>query len=536
MLHNLKTLKTFYNDGYILSPKDFNEEIISFIESDETFIKIKGTSFYKTDEGLFVGENIENNSDDKDIRDSVNAILHFSKEIIELTQNNEISLLSSENLLHAKNIRNKMELKTEWNKINENNVSFSDDSISLKDIIESIKENYKFLAKKENIDFKINYKEIERDSYITDRSVINLILNQLINFSMQRTSQGTVSMSVKGFNYNIMSDVEITIKDTSEGFNKKDQSNLFNNKKDGINLAKKMVEMIGGSFQFKTILGKGNTFKLSIPMTKGSLLYKNCDKYNAKALIVDDLGMNLSIAERILNKKGIDCDFASNGLEATNLVNTHSYDLVFMDCVMPVLDGFQATKKIRENGFNGPIIGITGDVSVETMNQCLSSGMTKVLYKPFDIIQFENVLGEFLNNKAISAKDITMERNEVFSTSDLSYFLSDETQDHADNIAFVKTLIKTFKTKAPTYIDAINDGLKNNDKETIKKNIHAFKSSVGAVGLMEAANLATKLDKTVFTIEIDDAKKLFDSFLESYKNGTIQLDEFEKNLDVKKVA
>lgn len=536
MLHNLITLKTFYKDGFIIGKDDMNPELESFAKSEESFIKIKEKNFYKTEDGIFVGQDIETNYDDKDLRDSVNAILHFSKEIIELTDDSEIEQLSSENLLHAKNIKNKMELKNEWSKLKEDQLLLSDDSISLKEIIETIKENYNFLAKKENISLDIEYKDMERDSYITDRSALSLIINQIVNFSMQRTSQGKVSIHVKGFNYNIMSEVEIVIKDTSEGFNKKDQLILFNNQKDGINLAKKMVEIIGGSFEFVSIFGKGNEFKISIPMTKGSILYKNCDKYNAKALIVDDLGINQSIAERILKRKGIDCDFASNGLEAINLVNSHSYDLIFMDCLMPVMDGFTATLKIRESGFNGPIIGITGYVGQEARNNCIEVGMTKVIYKPFDLTQFENLLGEFLNTKAINAKDTIMDRNEVFSTSDLSYFLSDDTQDYEDNIEFVKTLISTFKSKAPTYIEAIEKGLETKNKELIKRNIHTFKSSVGAVGLIEASNLATKLDKTIFSIELDVAEKLFKDFLKSYYNGREKLDEFEKSLYDKKSA
>lgn len=110
------------------------------------------------------------------------------------------------------------------------------------------------------------------------------------------------------------------------------------------------------------------------------------DKKGKKILIVDDNDINQMVVKKILERQGFDCDIANNGEEAVMAVRNESYACIFMDCQMPVLDGYEATKIIRqlENGLSHRIIAMTANVIQGDREKCLESGMDDYLPKPID--------------------------------------------------------------------------------------------------------------------------------------------------------
>lgn len=124
-----------------------------------------------------------------------------------------------------------------------------------------------------------------------------------------------------------------------------------------------------------------------------------------KLLLVEDNETNQKLLMKILNKSGFVCDIASNGIEAVNAYKNTQYDLIFMDCEMPEMDGFEATREIRnienfktsENGNTHiPIIALTAHAIGEAVDKCMSAGMDTHLSKPIDINKLSDVLKNYL--------------------------------------------------------------------------------------------------------------------------------------------
>ena len=132
--------------------------------------------------------------------------------------------------------------------------------------------------------------------------------------------------------------------------------------------------------------------------------------FNAKVLVVDDVLPNLTIAQKFLTKMGLQVDVAHNGQEAIEAVNKQSYDLVFMDCRMPVMDGYEATKLIRQQEKAGndnkhiPIIALTANATDEDKLLCKQAGMDDMVTKPFEQSDLFDCLHQWLEETKKSNK------------------------------------------------------------------------------------------------------------------------------------
>lgn len=127
------------------------------------------------------------------------------------------------------------------------------------------------------------------------------------------------------------------------------------------------------------------------------------DTDNPKILVAEDDFANQRVASLFLKKLGYEVDIAENGKVAFELAQSNSYGLVLMDCQMPVMDGFEATRAIRTTqgpNQNIPIIALTANVVCGVNGDCIQAGMNDILNKPVQLDQMESMLREWLSNRA----------------------------------------------------------------------------------------------------------------------------------------
>ncbi|GAA0838920.1 ATP-binding protein [Marinobacter szutsaonensis] len=180
----------------------------------------------------------------------------------------------------------------------------------------------------------------------------------------------------------------------------------------GLSLVQRLVELMGGHIQVQSDLGHGSSFRFELPFelgptiisapTRKTLPARSAEDGLSHALVVEDNPVNQRVASAMLTRLGFRTDTAANGEEAVNIVqrNHTGYDLILMDCQMPVMDGYEATRRIREwersNGQQGiPIIALTADVLPATESICLGSGMNDFLAKPVRKENLQEVLGRW---------------------------------------------------------------------------------------------------------------------------------------------
>jgi two-component system sensor histidine kinase/response regulator len=192
----------------------------------------------------------------------------------------------------------------------------------------------------------------------------------------------------------------------------------------GLAISKQLVELMGGQIGAHSQSGVGSTFWFTLPSAQRSELTatnrvlkldarletaepRSASTSNARVLVVEDHAVNRMLATRLLAKLGCEVEFAENGLIACERTSQQTYDLIFMDCQMPEMDGFEATRAIREreqaSGRHTPIVALTANAMSEDRDRCLQAGMDDYITKPYSVADFERTLQRWCSPQALPA-------------------------------------------------------------------------------------------------------------------------------------
>lgn len=242
------------------------------------------------------------------------------------------------------------------------------------------------------------------------------VLNNLVSNSVKFTNEGKILITVKNIKAEEGSTIlGFEVSDTGIGIPKDRLDTIFESFTQadtsttreyggtglGLSIVKKIVNLMHGDITVTSEEGKGSAFsftgkfgnsQMNKTIKREEANHKPIDmtdstcKYNL--LIAEDNEINQKLIVKLLEKSGFICDVVSNGAEAVEAYNSKAYDLILMDCQMPVLDGYEATKKIRnlesENEKHIPIIAITAHALVGDADDCISAGMDDYASKPIN--------------------------------------------------------------------------------------------------------------------------------------------------------
>lgn len=239
------------------------------------------------------------------------------------------------------------------------------------------------------------------------------IIINLLNNAIKFTENGTVKLAVeKDLSKEKTSRFKFTITDTGIGMPEKISASLFNFYQQGdpsiareyggsglgLAISKSLCELMGGSISFKSEVDKGSEFWFSIALEEE---VKTETTEKTRVLVVEDNPLNQRVVGATLQKNNLDFDIASNGKIAVEKALENSYSLILMDIQMPVMDGYEATRQIREFENSNPdrkkacIIALTANATKEDRERCEKTGMNDYLTKPFKFIDLENILQKF---------------------------------------------------------------------------------------------------------------------------------------------
>jgi len=217
----------------------------------------------------------------------------------------------------------------------------------------------------------------------------------------------------------------------------------------------------------------------------------------AKILIVDDIDTNLKVARGLMLPYKMQVDLRLSGIEAIEAVKANDYDLVFMDHMMPEMDGVEATKRIREMGFyeDLPIIALTANAVSGTKEMFLANGFNDFLSKPIDIVKMNAILAKWLPKKK---QEKTME------TADKSELNTDLEIDGIDAkkgivMASGKTeiymeILSTFRKDGVDKINEIKKCLETKNYHLYTTYVHALKSASASIGALALSEMAKSLE------------------------------------------
>jgi signal transduction histidine kinase/ActR/RegA family two-component response regulator len=252
-----------------------------------------------------------------------------------------------------------------------------------------------------------------------DQTRFEQVLMNLCGNAMKFTEQGGVSLSARlmGVSDHV-AHLQIIIKDTGIGIAEENIDTLFkpftqadsSTSRDfggtglGLTISKKLSQLMGGDISVESTIGEGSVFSFTciLPIVAEKVVEAKCDDNNKtnkditklKVLVAEDNRINQKLIDTILKKLGITAVIVENGQLAVDYIKEKEVDVVLMDCQMPVLDGYEATKQIRAlPEFNRlAIFALTADVDTRSKDKALKLGFDRHLGKPIDIIELTESL------------------------------------------------------------------------------------------------------------------------------------------------
>ena len=228
--------------------------------------------------------------------------------------------------------------------------------------------------------------------------------------------------------------------------------------------------------------------------------------FSANLLVAEDNLVNQEVAKMMLEMLGCRVDLAENGIQAFDRAMEESYDLILMDCQMPQMDGYEASRLIREresavNSENGTlrrvtIIAITGNTTDEDRDRCLSIGMDDFLRKPFTIEELREALARWLplgpvagtageNGKPVIPEALPIDLKLLDNIRSLQ-------REGAPDI--LGKVIAHYFSQSPVFIRQMNEAISANDGELIRSIAHSFKSGSANLGALRLAEICGEME------------------------------------------
>jgi CheY-like chemotaxis protein len=339
------------------------------------------------------------------------------------------------------------------------------------------------------------------------------------------------------------------IKDTGIGIRKEDLGRLFNDffqayAQDnrnivgtglGLTISKAFVEMMGGNISLDSEYGQGTVFTVTIPLVEGSedgVVRGPADEQaealvvnGANILVVDDNELNLSVARGLLHLSEIDAQTALSGEEAIMLVRQNDYDIVFMDHMMPGMDGVETTVEIRKMGGKFetlPIIALTANAIHGAREMYLANGFNGFISKPISTSELNEILKTWLPPDKIELKakserpadsresggilDALDGIDEIDKEIGLGRFSGEEEIYHETLLNFIKYLGMQH--------EKMSASLNSGDINGFAASAHLIKSMLSTVGAMTLSEAAFELEMAGKSGDAEYCRNNYPRFLE----------------------
>ena len=373
-----------------------------------------------------------------------------------------------------------------------------------------------------------------------DEIRIKQIITNLLTNAVKYTEKGTVTLRV---NYMPIDQKNmylcISVSDTGIGIKKEDIKKLYSaferieeerNRKIegtglGMNITNKLLTMMGAELVVDSIYGEGSNFSFQIvqqvinpePIGDYKESYKNSVAQhfeyhesftapNAKILVVDDTVMNLTVIKGLLKQTKIQIDTATNGSECLEKVQKDKYDIIFIDHMMPEMDGIEtlrAMKNLSGNlNKNTPIISLTANAMSGAREKYLAEGFQDYLTKPVDSVQLEKLIVKFLPNDKFSNAEEVEEIPEVVDNSVLPEWLKKidglnvkNGVEHCGDEEGYLEVLDVYANSIASNFEEIENYFVAEDWKNYTTKVHALKSSARVVGAKELSERAKRLEE-----------------------------------------
>ncbi len=432
-------------------------------------------------------------------------------------------------------------------------------------------------AREKKLALHVDCNEEIPSSLYGDMSHIRQVVLNLLTNAVKYTEKGDIYFRVTGENRDGQWYLAITIEDSGIGIKKENIGKLFEKferfdlQKNrnvegtglGLNIVKSFVELMNGTISVESEYGQGSAFTVCIPQTvtdptpigklslgttaSDSVSYKHSCEFiapEAKILVVDDVPVNLSVFVNLIKGFKMQVDTASSGQECLSLTKSKKYDIIFMDHMMPEMDGIETLGRIKADEDNPnnttTVIMLTANALIGMKEMYLDKGFTDYLSKPIVPDKLEKVIGSYLpEEKRLSASEEANEAEKVCISLPASDTAATEVSDTDSPLEKIKKLIPDVNMKMAMlycsgseemYIEFLQDFAEsgryerigeaygNTDMKLYTIEVHTLKSTSKTLGFDRLSKLAEQLQFAAGKNDIAAVNENHDEMMKLYSD------------------
>ncbi|WP_333875827.1 response regulator [Flavobacterium sp.] len=308
------------------------------------------------------------------------------------------------------------------NKIEEKRVVLENHIFNISDEITTIQNSVEYIADKNNNKLTVEIDTAIPEFLIGDKLRLSQIIMNLMSNALKFTKNGEVTLTadlkeVVNKTYYI----EFKVKDTGVGIAKEDQSKIFDKfvqieRKEedyqgtglGLSIVSRLIQLFNSEIHLESEENVGTTFSFTIGFEydaqKSQEIINNIevdlsDAHLCNILVVEDNKINQMVTKKIIQNSNMTCTIVDDGYAAIVALERERFDLILMDINMPLINGFETTRKIREKGIDVPVIALTAFDKQEVTEEAISAGMNDIMVKPFEPSKLFQVISNNIKNK-----------------------------------------------------------------------------------------------------------------------------------------
>jgi len=355
--------------------------------------------------------------------------------------------------------------------------------------------------------------------FIGDAGRIRQVLLNLVNNAIKFTESGFVLIRAEAIETSDKTRVRLSVRDTGVGIPEESLLRIFTryHQNDtgsdrgsggtglGLAITKQLVDLMGGELGVKSELNEGTSFWVEIDLEPGpedTLRVPDSDgtgdlliREGARVLIAEDNPTSRMVTEALLKKLSCEVDIAIDGRDALRKAMANDYNIVFMDCYMPLMDGFQATQRIRRSTLNQglPIIALTASVTEEDRARCLEAGMDDTIGKPVRISMLAKALERWVPvGGARSMRPVsTLPPPTALDLDMVRQLVSLDGEDDD----FIRDLMVSYVQQLEDSVDKLDSALDDADMESVRLTTHSIKGASKQIGASRVGELLSAIER-----------------------------------------
>ncbi|MDR0273660.1 MAG: response regulator [Clostridiales bacterium] len=433
----------------------------------------------------------------------------------------------------------------DFSKIEAGKIELIPTDYDFKKLLENLSRSFEMIAAQKSIRFILE-EEGEIPQYLLGDDIkIRQILTNICGNAMKFTNKGHVKLHVSSDSKKIF----LRISDTGVGISKDALPKLFTafSQADtlknrnivgtglGLTISNSFVELMGGEISVDSVYGEGTTFTIVLPFVEGNAenIKISVDTRiilqapDAKIFVVDDNEMNLRVAGGLLRMFGIEPDVASSGEEAIRKVQEKDYEIVFMDHMMPDMDGVETTNAIRNLGGKFEelkIIALTANAIQGVREMFLSNGFDDFISKPIELSDLIQILKIYLPSGKIKEEDSdsviedsTHNSTETDAMSAMRKIpdtnIADALRRFSNDESMYIETVGVFFEELPHEIENLQSSLQRKSMKDFRIATHTMKAELAILGITGTSDKAGALEDASASDDLEFCKKHFPSLL-----------------------